>query len=164
MNSNNVQSLLDAANQYQIEPVKKMCVDFLKEQADASNCFSLSVLAECLDCPELKATADDFIHQHFVELFKTDECLQLDAKRVTHLLTQDTLTVRAEDLASLMAQTVKNPPAMLEAWVGSLGWEDPLEKGIATHSSILAWRFPRIEEPGVLQSHGVAKSRTQLSD
>ena len=78
-------------------PQGGLYVDFLKEQADASNCFSLSVLAECLDCPELKATADDFIHQHFVELFKTDECLQLDAKRVTHLLTQDTLTVRAED-------------------------------------------------------------------
>ena len=43
---------------------------------------------------------------------------------------------------SLMAQLVKNPPAMRETWVGSLGWEDPLEKGKATHSSILAWRIP----------------------
>ena len=42
--------------------------------------------------------------------------------------------------ASLVAQLVKNPPAMRETWVGSLGWEDPLEKGTATHSSILAWR------------------------
>lgn len=97
VNSNNVQSLLDAANQYQIEPVKKMCVDFLKEQVDASNCLGISVLAECLDCPELKATADDFIHQHFTEVYKTDEFLQLDVKRVTQLLNQDTLTVRAED-------------------------------------------------------------------
>ncbi|XP_057554188.1 kelch-like protein 7 [Hippopotamus amphibius kiboko] len=97
VNSNNVQSSLDAANQYQIEPVKKMCVDFLKAQADASNCLGISVLAECLDCPELKATADDFIHQHFTEVYKTDEFLQLDVKRVTHLLNQDTLTVRAED-------------------------------------------------------------------
>lgn len=55
------------------------------------------MLAECLDCPELKATADDFIHQHFTEVYKTDEFLQLDVKRVTHLLNQDTLTVRAED-------------------------------------------------------------------
>jgi len=47
---------------------------------------------------------------------------------------------------------VKNPPAMREAWVGSLGWEDPLEKGRATHSSILAWRIPWTEEPGRLQS------------
>ena len=41
-----------------------------------------------------------------------------------------------------MAQLVKNPPAMQETWVRSLGWEDPLEKGTATHSSILAWRIP----------------------
>ena len=43
---------------------------------------------------------------------------------------------------SLLAQLVKNPPAMQETWVQSLGWEDPLEKGMATHSSILAWRIP----------------------
>ena len=44
--------------------------------------------------------------------------------------------------ASLVAQLVKNLPAMQETWVRSLGWEDPLEKGMATHSSILAWRIP----------------------
>ena len=44
--------------------------------------------------------------------------------------------------ASLVAQLVKNPPAMREAWVQTLGWEDPLEKGKAIHSSILAWRIP----------------------
>ena len=44
--------------------------------------------------------------------------------------------------ASLMAQLVKNPPTMWETWVQSLGWEDPLEKGKATHSSILAWKIP----------------------
>ena len=44
--------------------------------------------------------------------------------------------------ASLISQLVKNPPAMQETWVRSLGWEDPLEKGKATHSSILAWRSP----------------------
>ena len=44
--------------------------------------------------------------------------------------------------ASLVAQLVKYPPAMQETWVQSLGWEDPLEKGMATHSSILAWRIP----------------------
>ena len=47
---------------------------------------------------------------------------------------------------------VKNPPAMQETWVGSLGWEDPLEEGMATHSSILAWRIPWTEEPGGPQS------------
>ena len=46
-------------------------------------------------------------------------------------------------LATLVAQTVKNPPAIREIWVQSLGWEDPLQEGMATHSSILAWRIPR---------------------
>ena len=54
--------------------------------------------------------------------------------------------------ASLVAETVKNPPAMQETWVQSLGWEDPLEEGMATYSSILAWRIPWTEEPGRLQS------------
>ena len=52
----------------------------------------------------------------------------------------------------MVAQTVKNLPAMQETWVRSLCWEDPLEKGAATHSSILAWRSPWIEAPGGLQS------------
>ena len=54
---------------------------------------------------------------------------------------------------SLVAQTVKNPPAMRETWVRSLGWEDPLEEGMATHSSILAWRIPWTKEPGGLPLH-----------
>ena len=54
---------------------------------------------------------------------------------------------------------VKNLPAMQETWVRSLGWDDPLEKGMATHSSILAWRIPWREESGGLQ-YGVAKSQT----
>ena len=61
--------------------------------------------------------------------------------------------------ASLVAQMVKNPPAMQETWVQSLGWEDPLEKGTATHSSILAWRIPWTEEPGRLQSMGLQTVR-----
>ena len=51
-----------------------------------------------------------------------------------------------------MAQLVKNLPAMHETWVGSLGWEDPLEEGMATHSSVLSWRIPWVEEAGGLQS------------
>ena len=51
-----------------------------------------------------------------------------------------------------MAQMVKNPPAMQETWVQDLGWEDTLDKGLATHSSILAWRIPWTEEPGGLES------------
>ena len=56
--------------------------------------------------------------------------------------------------ASLVAQRLKRLPATQETWVRSLGWEDPLEKEMATHSSILAWRIPRMEEPGGLQSMG----------
>ena len=51
---------------------------------------------------------------------------------------------------------------MWETWVQSLGWEDPLEEGMATHSSILAWRIPWIEEPGGLTVHGVSRSQTRL--
>ena len=53
-----------------------------------------------------------------------------------------------------MAQIVKNPRAMQDTWVQSLGQEDPLEKGMVTHSSILAWEIPWRGEPGVLQSMG----------
>ena len=56
--------------------------------------------------------------------------------------------------ASLVAQKAKNPPVMWETWVPSLGWEDPLEKEMATHSSTLAWKIPWTEEPGRLQSMG----------
>ena len=62
--------------------------------------------------------------------------------------------------ASLVAQMVKNLPAMQETQVQSLDWEDPLEKEMATHSSVLAWRIPWTEEPGRLV-HGVAKSWAQ---
>ena len=57
----------------------------------------------------------------------------------------------------LVAQMVKNLPAMLEAWHQSQGWEDPLEKEMATHSRILAWRIPWTEEPGGLHSTGLQR-------
>jgi len=56
--------------------------------------------------------------------------------------------------ASLVAQMAENPPAVQETWVRAMDWEDPLEKGMATHSSILAWDIPWTEEPGRLQSMG----------
>ena len=68
-----------------------------------------------------------------------------------------------EKQASLVAQMVKNLPAMWETQVGSLGWEDALEKEMATHSSVLAWRIPGTEEPGALQSMG-SQSPTRLSN
>ena len=67
-------------------------------------------------------------------------------------------------LASLGAQRVRSLPATRETRVWSLGWEGPLEKEMATHCSIFAWKFLWTEEPGRLQIHGVAKSWTQLSD
>ena len=130
MNSSNVQSLLYAANQYQIEPVKRMCVEFLKGQIDATNCLGkadffffydcraepfrlysalstcnfltgISSLADCMDCPELQAAAEDFFQLHFTEVYKLDEFLQLDVKRLTYLLHQDKLTVRSEAQVNL---------------------------------------------------------------
>ena len=58
-----------------------------------------------------------------------------------------------------MTKTIKNLPTMWESWVQSPGLEDPLEKGMATHSSIFAWRIPWTEEPGGLQSMGVTKNQ-----
>ena len=63
------------------------------------------------------------------------------------------------DMASLVAQMVNNLPIMQETWVQSLDQEDPLEKGMATHSSILAWRIQWMEEPGGLQSMGLQRVR-----
>ena len=68
------------------------------------------------------------------------------------------LFVRHFARASLVAQLIKNPPAMQETWVQSLGWEDPLEKGRTTHSSILVWRTLDCID------HGVTKSQRRLSN
>ena len=61
--------------------------------------------------------------------------------------------------ASLVVQMIKNLPARRETWVPSLGWEDPLEEGMGTHSSILSWRIPWTEEPGRLQFTGSQRVR-----
>ena len=66
--------------------------------------------------------------------------------------------------ASLVAQMVKSTPAMRETWVQSLGGEDPLEEGMAIHSSILAWRIPMDREACLAIVPGVTKSWTRLSD
>ena len=81
-------------------------------------------------------------------------------KHIRLSLSLDNISFRA----SLVAQMVKNLPAMQETRLWYLGQEDPLEKGMATHSSILAWRNPM--DSGAWQAivHGVAKSKTQLSD
>ena len=66
--------------------------------------------------------------------------------------------------ASLVAQKVKHPPAMQETWVRSLGWEDSPEEGMATHSSILAWRIPTERRAWRATVHRVAKCRTGLKN
>ena len=67
------------------------------------------------------------------------------------------------DRASLVAQLIKNPPAMWETWVRSLGWEDPWEKGTATHSSILAWRIPwTVWSMGVTESDATERLSVHL--
>ena len=66
--------------------------------------------------------------------------------------------------ASLVAQLVKNPPAVWETWVQSLGWVDPLEESMTTHSSILVWRIPMDRGAWQATVYGVAKGWTQVSD
>ena len=83
------------------------------------------------------------------------------AERNSH--TQNKQTSKGKD-ASLVAQTVRNPSAMWETWVRSLGWEDPLEEGMAIHSSIFAWRIPMDRGGWGATVHGVTKSQTRLSD
>ena len=71
---------------------------------------------------------------------------------------------KALGLRSLVAQLVKNLPAMWESWVRSLGWEDPLEEGMTTHSGIPAWRIPMDRGAWWATVHGVTKSWILLSD
>ena len=74
-------------------------------------------------------------------------------------LAQKNLKTHRLRIASLVAQRVKRLPAMRETWVQSLGREDPLEKEMASHSSIPAWKIPWMEEPGRLQSMGSQRVR-----
>ena len=81
-----------------------------------------------------------------------DVCVHTDTH--THKIFEDGHYVLK---ASLVAQMVKRLPVMWETWVQSLGWEDPLEKEMATHSRTLAWKIPWMEEPGILQSMGLQR-------
>ncbi|CAL1584541.1 unnamed protein product [Knipowitschia caucasica] len=97
VNSSNVESLLKAANQYLVEPVKRMCVVFLKEELCAENCLGIHALSECTTCEDLDTAAETFALLHFTDVFKVDEFLKIDVGRLTHLLTQDKLTVDSEE-------------------------------------------------------------------
>ena len=81
-----------------------------------------------------------------------------------HCLLLTSLLCPCKFRASLVGQTVENLPAIWETWVRSLGWEDPLEEGLATHSSILARRIPLDRGAQWATVHGVTKSQTWLSD
>ena len=111
----------------------------LKEWVRVHEVLRITIVEEMLRRPENK--------QNESRLSET-ECFQQ-----THMVTAFFLLHR-EKGASLMAQTVKNLPATQETQVQSLGWDYPLEEGMATHSSILAWRIPWTEESGRLQSMG----------
>ena len=74
------------------------------------------------------------------------------------------VSVLPQQRVFLVAQMVKNLPAMLETWVRSLGWEDPLEEGMAAHSTILAWRIPMDRGAWWATVRGVAESQTRLSN
>ena len=87
---------------------------------------------------------------------------QVVKARVRSLAFEDLGRWKVTDGASLVAQFAKNLCAVQEILIQSLGWEDPLEKGMATHSSILAWRIPWTEEPGRLQSMGSQRVRHNL--
>ena len=95
------------------------------------------------------------------------EMSRLDQSRATSLHTHSSFPLEKEldhgptiyIQASQVPLAVKNPPAIRETWVRFLSWEDPLEKGTATHSSILARRIPWTEEPGELQSMGSQRVR-----
>ena len=93
-------------------------------------------------------------------LWSSNCCLRvLDTPGGTILLGLDVLPKPSVKLDFPVAQMVKNLPAMQKTQVRSLGWEDLLEKGMTTHSSILAWRIPWTEEPGGLQSMGSQRVR-----
>ena len=77
------------------------------------------------------------------------------------MTSSNTILISAQKLAFLVAQMVKHLPATRETWVQSLGWDDPLEKEMATHSSTLTWRIPWTEEPGRLQSMGSQRVRQE---
>ena len=108
-------------------------------------------------CPACRLRSEIILHSHFgaalpaMATFRDFPFWLLTWQPQLHSLTPQ---VR---LSLLVAQMVKNLPAMQETWVRSLGWEDPLEEGMATHSSILAWRILMAKETGGLQSMGLQR-------
>ena len=101
------------------------------------------------------------VYLRFIDIFPNnlDSSLSFTQPGISHQLFFWTCPLELPLRASLVAQRLKHLPAMWETLVRSLGWEDPLEKEMATHSSILAWRTPWTEEPGRLQSMRSQRAR-----
>ena len=126
--------------------------------------FTIQLLFESICCKKSKLPFLGFHLLSCPAMPKRPNCTKyaLFFKRpatIFHLCILGNNPLFSTKLASLVAQTVKNFPAMQENWVKVLGREDPLEEEMATHSSILAWRIPWTEEPGGLQSMGSPRVR-----
>ncbi len=100
LNDENVQELLSAANQYQIQPIKDVCSAYLKSQLNATNCLGIKNFAEFHNCPDLFDAALKFVDENFEEVCKGDEFLQLSMPSLLELLERDQLTVKCEDEVS----------------------------------------------------------------
>ena len=127
----------------------KTCVHNLQMDADSSfihNCWNM----EAAKMP-FRRWMDKLWYIQTVQYYSVQK---------TNYLSTNKKTWKKPKWASLMAQMVKNPLAMRETLVWSLGWEDPLEEGMANHSSILAWKMPMDRAAWQALAHGVAKSQT----
>ena len=143
------------------------------------HCFYLYIFCSCfqlLSCVQLFATPSIAARQaslsftislSLLKLICIESVMPFNHLILCHPLLQNffftiiyfDIQLGPDLLDSLVAQTVKSLPAMQETWLRSLGWEDPLEKEIATHSSIIAWKIPWTEEPGGLQPTGSQRVR-----
>ena len=124
-------------------------------------CSVASVLSLCdhMDCTPSGSSVRGILQARILEWVATSCCRGSSPLRDQTGLFWGSCICR-HVWASLVSQTVKCLPAIQETWVQSLGWEDPLEKEMATHFSTLAWKIPRTEEPGRLQSMRSEESDT----
>ena len=118
-----------------IYPMKLKSSPTFPEQNGSSNIWKSPFISPSPSTPYIQSISNHLI---------------LVLKRIMNVSSFPFLPLLFLSKGSLVAQMVKNPPAMWETWVQSLGWEDALKKGTATHSSTLAWRIPWTEEPGGL--------------
>ena len=128
-------------------------LDVILSHLESVFCSMFSSNCCFLNCVQISQEAGKVVwYSHLLMNFQV--CCDPHSQRLTH----------HKIISSLVAQMVKNLPAIQETPIQSLGWEDTLEKGIATHSSILAWKIPWTEEPDRLQSMGLQKSWIRLSN